>query len=75
MFVFEDVVLVVVLVDLDVEVGAKVVAGQEVFVLLLLLSLTTVDGGTVSSITMLVGLDVVDVVEIDDGSSPGSSVI
>ena len=74
MFVVEDVVLVVVLVDLDVEVGAKVVAGQEVFVLLLLLSLTTVDGGTVSS-TMLVGLDVVDVVEIDDGGSPGSSVI
>ena len=74
MFVVEDVVLVVVLVDLDVEVGAKVVAGQEVFVLLLLLSLTTVGGGTVSS-TMLVGLDVVDVVEIDDGGSPGSSVI
>ena len=75
MFVVEDVVLVVALVDLDVEVGAKVVAGQEVFVLLLLLlSLTTVGGGTVSS-TMLVGLDVVDVVEIDDGGSPGSSVI
>ena len=74
MFVVEDVVLVVVLVDLDVEVGAKVVAGQEVFVLLLLLSLTTVDDGTVSS-TMLVGLDVVNVVEIDDGGSPGSSVI
>ena len=75
MFVVEDVVLVVVLVDLDVDVGAKVVAGQEVFVLLLLLSLTTVDDGTVSSTMLVVSLDVVDVVEIDDGGSPGSSVI
>ena len=70
------VVLVVVLVDLDVKVGAKVVAGQEAVVLLLLLLSLTMVGGTLSStmvcLAVLDVVDIVDVVKID--GSPGSSL-